>query len=1038
MAKDGGWTHSLPVFAGQASRSHERCDLDELRRRADAARAQAPDLSEVATVVQFAGFPRSGHSIVGSIIDAHRDAIVSHELDMLGLIEAGLPPADILALAAANSAEFEANGRYWNGHCYRVAGASGGHARQARVVGDKKGDWSVRHLAQRPELLDRLAETFPGLRRAWICVLRNPFDNVATLSLRRGQHYDRLKIESGSDEEFRRRLASDRGGVADTVSPEMIEDYAALADGIAALRASVPPADWLDIRHEDFVADPVTATRGIFDFLGLSQDDAVLDRVRALVAVRPNRSRLRIGWNAGDRERVEEIVERHPFLAGYAFKEAAGTIRLLSCVGIPHDRAFIGHYIAHYAGLGVAPEHIHLIVNVADAAAPELQDILNDLGERGLPDPEIWVGAYTSGEMWERRRDLQRRVCDPEDWVISADIDELHVYPDDLSAVIDWMQDEGIDCLDGPMIDRVAADGTLAAVEPERSLQETFPVEADVMCPAGKTHGADDATGTCKIMLFRAHVEPSLGGHSTTTQGVRHAYRLPINRFPKIKTPALRFALPAYVAHFKWHAGLERSVTTRINTPGASPAGSDYGRRVLDFLAAAGGRIDLGKVPRRPAGQDPAENWRGRAEALRRQAPSVSPTGAAKGPAAPAPLRGYRWRVRQMTHGTARSMFHSHSYYDIPVLNEARREVVAYRSHFAERWMDREDRVTVGLVDLDRGGFRAIGVSTAWSWQQGPMAQWLPSGNGIVWNDRDVDSRDGAGFVARLHDLESGVSSTLPRPVYALCPKGRCALGINMARLDRARPGYGYVGGADPFADTAAPETDGIWRTDLDTGEERLLVSLARAREELLANLDAEERQDHLERRRIYWFNHIKFSPSGARFTFKLRWREAFEGAPWSGTMGMSMTAPSDGGAPRALARGTSHVIWWDEERLYFWHQSEGRFAVYRDAEPAGRPDSHILSDAIGANVHIRHVPDDPSVMIFDRPYGERVELAEVDLRSGRVQERAAFWNHRPPHGPFRCDLHPVPSADGRRVIVTSLHDGGRQLYAVEHESVAP
>ena len=43
----------------------------------------------------------------------------------------------------------------------------------------------------------------------------------------------------------------------------------------------------------------------------------------------------------------------------------------------------------------------------------------------------------------------------------------------------------------------------------------------------------------------------------------------------------------------------------------------------------------------------------------------------------------------------------------------------------------------------------------------------------------------------------------------------------------------------------------------------------------------------------------------------------------------------------------------------------------------------------------------------------------------------AQFNNHRPKRGPFRCDLHPCPSRDGRKILVTSLDDGGRQLYVL-------
>lgn len=39
---------------------------------------------ELRTFLFFIGYPRSGHSLIGSIIDAHPQAIVAHEYDVIG------------------------------------------------------------------------------------------------------------------------------------------------------------------------------------------------------------------------------------------------------------------------------------------------------------------------------------------------------------------------------------------------------------------------------------------------------------------------------------------------------------------------------------------------------------------------------------------------------------------------------------------------------------------------------------------------------------------------------------------------------------------------------------------------------------------------------------------------------------------------------------------------------------------------------------------------------------------------------------------
>ena len=69
----------------------------------------------------------------------------------------------------------------------------------------------------------------------------------------------------------------------------------------------------------------------------------------------------------------------------------------------------------------------------------------------------------------------------------------------------------------------------------------------------------------------------------------------------------------------------------------------------------------------------------------------------------------------------------------------------------------------------------------------------------------------------------------LPRPVYAISHDGRQALSLNFARLHHQRPGYGYAGLPDPWLDLPEPEDDGIYQMDLESGESRLILSVAQA-----------------------------------------------------------------------------------------------------------------------------------------------------------------------------------------------------------------
>ena len=165
-------THSIPFLDGRASRTHHAVALWKLRlagqihglRRAGA-------LSRLDTLVHFAGFPRSGHSLIGAIVDAHPQARIAHELDSLGLLEAGLSMRQITALMDRKAAEFTAHGRFWNGYGYCIDQAGHASGDDLRVIGDKKGDLAVRRVHHDPSLFDRLVRTSP-LTCKWICVVQ--------------------------------------------------------------------------------------------------------------------------------------------------------------------------------------------------------------------------------------------------------------------------------------------------------------------------------------------------------------------------------------------------------------------------------------------------------------------------------------------------------------------------------------------------------------------------------------------------------------------------------------------------------------------------------------------------------------------------------------------------------------------------------------------------------------------------------------------------------------------------------------------------
>lgn len=301
------------------------------------------------------------------------------------------------------------------------------------------------------------------------------------------------------------------------------------------------------------------------------------------------------------------------------------------------------------------------------------------------------------------------------------------------------------------------------------------------------------------------------------------------------------------------------------------------------------------------------------------------------------------------------------------------------------------------------------------------MLQWLPgSKTDVIWNDRQ-----GSQFVCHILNVKTGKKRTLPAAVYALSPDARWAVTTDFRRLNDTRPGYGYAGLPDPNKDVLTPENAGIWRVDLTTGKERLIISLADAASIPYTQGDWTGAK--------HWFNHLLVSPDGGRFIFLHRWRGKSEGTSFSTRM---FTATSEGKDLYVLDPygKTSHFIWRDGKSVlaWAWHPSQGnKFYLYHDRTDKVEA---VGPEVMTVNGHCTYLPGNRWILndtYPDKQRNQNVYLYEV--ASGRRVWLGHF--HSPPEytGEWRCDTHPRPSPDGRKVVIDSPHGGnGRQMYLID------
>jgi hypothetical protein len=237
----------------------------------------------------FAGYARSGHTVLASILDAHPDAAVANELDAIGFLDAGFSRHQLLHMIAVNARETAAAGNEWTGYRYAVPDGCQGRFRTPLLMGDKKAGVTTRRLAAHPELLDRLRTEMRVPLRI-VHVVRNPYDHVVA----RARQHD------------------------DASMGDMLEALFGLYDAVESVRAQTAPEEWLDVRSEDLVAAPAATIRRVLEFVGLEPEPAFVEAAASIVMKGESRRREDHAWTNAEREAVDARIAQHDFLTGYS------------------------------------------------------------------------------------------------------------------------------------------------------------------------------------------------------------------------------------------------------------------------------------------------------------------------------------------------------------------------------------------------------------------------------------------------------------------------------------------------------------------------------------------------------------------------------------------------------------------------------------------------------------------------------------------------------------------------------------------------
>lgn len=311
--------------------------------------------------------------------------------------------------------------------------------------------------------------------------------------------------------------------------------------------------------------------------------------------------------------------------------------------------------------------------------------------------------------------------------------------------------------------------------------------------------------------------------------------------------------------------------------------------------------------------------------------------------------------------------------------------------------------------------FINVSKTTTWSWQQGCMLQWNPlkPDREIIFN-KMINGKYGAVFM----DIQSKKEvKHISMPIYSVDPTGKYASSLNFSRLSRIRTGYGYKNIPDPTYQFKAPEGDGLYLIDLESGKAELIADLS-------------ELAEHTVMERDHYINHVTFSPDGMHLAFfhfygddqikrinrfylydignkKLRLLEAF--------------------------RTVSHYCWRSPDEIITTENGPGGCLYYLyniNSKTKIRIDLPNIGD-----LHPMVHPVDTDMIVADsKP--DRIlnqHLFIFNLSTGSTSHIGTFHSPKEYRGPVRCDLHPRWDRKGEFVAVDVVNDGKRCLAVVKY-----
>ncbi len=356
-------------------------------------------------------------------------------------------------------------------------------------------------------------------------------------------------------------------------------------------------------------------------------------------------------------------------------------------------------------------------------------------------------------------------------------------------------------------------------------------------------------------------------------------------------------------------------------------------------------------------------------------------------------------------------------YYDVPQFSYDENLLLASAAPLMNTTPAPDDRLRLGFFDLfeKKPEFKEFGSTNTWCWQQGCRLQWYPyDGKDTVIYNKLVNDQYGC----VIQDILKGKTlRSFSRPIYALSRDGKWGLSLDFSRLQRLRPGYGYNTLPDFSVGKKEPTEDGIWRINMETGEERLLFSVN--------DISSFEQNEPIKENEHY-FNHLLFNFNGDRFMFFHIMQMP------TGKRNIRMLTSDINGENIRLINGSghsSHYCWKNNDILLCYSTIDGKGTGYYLYEDGLGSVQIVGAHELTEDGHPSFIPGKEEIITDTYPdkYGES-SLLLYQLSNESISVLAKEFLPTKFRNETRCDLHPRVAPSGEFISIDCILDSKRAI----------